>query len=180
MKKKDYLELKAKVIEAGYKKEIAWAESIKPCTLAGQFFNEYIWIVLNSGMKEQIARKIFDKITLARFNGIPISDVFNHTGKVVAIERMRTHYRKTFNNYKKAEDKLAFLESLPWVGGITKYHLAKNLGIDCVKPDRHLVRIAKTFGTKPLEMCKKLSDQTGDKLATVDTVIWRAANLGFI
>lgn len=180
MKKKTYLDLKAKVIRAGYGKEVEWSESIEVCTAAGSFFNEYIWIVLNAGMKNQVARKIYDKIKLALFDGKPISEVFGHTGKVLAIERMRTHYHKTFNNYKKAEDKLAFLESLPWIGGITKYHLAKNLGIDCVKPDRHLVRIAKTFGTKPLEMCKKLSDQTGDKLAAVDTVIWRAANLGFI
>ena len=58
--------------------------------------------------------------------------------------------------------------------------LAKNLGVDCVKPDRHLVRIAKMYNTNPFDMCQKLSDLTGDSLNTVDTVIWRAANLRMI
>ena len=66
------------------------------------------------------------------------------------------------------------------MGDIIKYHWAKNLGVNCVKPDRHLKRIAKTFNTNPFDMCQKLSEITGDNLNTVDTVIWRSANLGLI
>ena len=75
---------------------------------------------------------------------------------------------------------MAYLESIPWIGGITKYHLAKNLGFDCCKPDRHLVRISKEYNTSPEELCKRISEATGDRVATVDLVIWRVANLGLI
>ena len=181
MKLETYLDLKAKIIQSGYEKEVAWAESLTPCLSPEYFLSEYIWVVVNAGMKEQIARKIDKKITEAIRNRQPISEVFGHKGKADAISKMITSYRKVFSEFQKTTDKLAYLETLPWIGKITKYHLAKNIGvIDCVKPDRHLVRIAKEFGTTCVDMCKKLSDETGDKLVTIDVVIWRAANLGFI
>jgi hypothetical protein len=79
-----------------------------------------------------------------------------------------------------AADKLSFFESLPWIGPITKYHLAKNFGVECCKPDRHLVRIARQYDMTPDELCRKLAEETGNSVNTVDTVLWRAANLGFI
>ena len=59
---------------------------------------------------------------------------------------------------------------------ITCWHLAKNYGHDCAKPDRYLTRIAGAEGTH--DLCARLAKETGDRIATVDLVIWRAANLG--
>jgi len=174
------LDLKTKVIQNGYEQEVAWAESLESCSSAECFLDEYMWVVLNAGMKEQVARIIFGRIQEAIHIGIPILEVFAHKGKAAAMSKMMLSYHKTFSDFQKAPDKISYLESLPWIGKVTKYHLAKNLGIDCIKPDRHLVRIAKEFGTTPVDMCKKLSNETGDTLATTDVVIWRAANLGFI
>lgn len=180
MKVETYLDLKFKVIDAGYEGEVGWAESLRPCTSAGKFRDEYIWVVLNAGMKEQVAREIYRKINEAMQIEIPIEEVFGHKGKVEAIKKMNDSYEANFAMFLDVTDKLAFLETLPWIGKITKYHLAKNLGIDHVKPDRHLVRIAKKYKTTCLEMCKKLANETGDRLSVIDVVIWRAANLGFI
>jgi len=180
MKPETYLHLKAQIIQNGYEKEVAWAGSIYPCMSPKNFLDEYIWVVLNAGMKEQVARGIFRKIQEAISTGVPILEVFAHKGKAEAISKMLTSYNQIFNDYQKATDKMAYLETLPYIGKVTKYHLAKNLGIDGIKPDRHLVRIAKDYGVTCFDMCKKLSDETGDKLATIDLVIWRAANLGFI
>lgn len=74
--------------------------------------------------------------------------------------------------------KVAYLRSLPWIGDITCWHLAKNYGHDVAKPDRHLVRIAGDEGVHGL--CARLARESGDRVATVDLVIWRAANLGMI
>jgi thermostable 8-oxoguanine DNA glycosylase len=52
--------------------------------------------------------------------------------------------------------------------------------MDFAKPDRHLVRIAKSYKLEVEEMCLNLSKQTGERIGVVDVVIWRAANLGFI
>jgi endonuclease III len=180
MKAGTYLDLKAKVISNGYEKEVAWIESIIPCCSPEVFLDEYIWVVINAGMKEQVAKKIFGKVQEAIGLNIPVLEVFAHVNKAKAITQMLTSYRKVFAEYQQASDKISYLETLPYIGKITKYHLAKNLGVDCVKPDRHLARISKNFGMTPFDMCKKLSDKTGNTLSTVDLVIWRAANLGFI
>jgi hypothetical protein len=180
MKPETYMDLKARVIDAGYAKEVDWSDSIMPCTSASKFLDEYVWVVLNAGMKEQVARKIFERIQNAIQAGIPLLEVFGHKGKVAAIERMLKCYHEEFKLFQKAKDKLKRLESLPWIGKVTKYHLAKNLGIRVMKPDRHLVRIAEQYDTTCTELCLSLAAATGDKLVTVDTVIWRAANLGFI
>jgi len=71
-------------------------------------------------------------------------------------------------------------QSLPWIGPITKYYMAKNLGADVCKPDRHLTRIAGKYDMELEELCKKLSEESGDHISMVDNVIWRVANLGFI
>lgn len=47
----------------GYEKEVEWCRNIPPsedCT-AETFFEEYVWSVLNAGMKEQVARKIYER-----------------------------------------------------------------------------------------------------------------------
>lgn len=175
-----YQSLKQAIIDRGYAGEIEWAAGLKPCVDAIDFFMEYSWVVLNSGMKEQIARKIWERILKAIADGKKAADVFGHKGKAVAIDSMREGRELAFSGYQKATDKLKFLQSLPWIGPITKYHLAKNLGHDCVKPDRHLVRIAAKEGKTPDQMCREIAQETGDRLTEVDTVIWRAANLGLI
>lgn len=175
-----YFDLKNKVIEAGYADEIDWQQNLTPCEDSVQFANETIWVILNSGMKEQIARKINDRICAAIDRGQNISEVFGHTGKVKAIKYVLENSGNLFVEYVLAEDKIEYLKTIPFIGAITCFHLAKNLGNDCIKPDRHLVRIANEYGTTPNEMCDVLSNNTGDKKCVIDIVIWRAANLKMI
>jgi DNA-binding phage protein len=180
MTKDSYLAVKEKIINAGYAHEIEWAENLKPCPDAGTFFCEYMWVVLNSGMKNQIAAQIEARIYKAWEEGKPTTSAFGHRGKCDAIDLVRMYKNRVFGLYQGADDKIAFLKTLPWIGDITKFHLAKNLGHDYCKPDRHLMRIAKVSGMAPDELCKSLSASTGDKIATIDSVLWRAGNLGFI
>ena len=173
-----YIELKTELLRRGYAGEIDWAESIKPVNESMDFWNEFAWVVLNSGMKEQIARGIWQRVRPAVLNGGSASDVFGHKGKAAAIDCVWENRGRLLKEYHAAADKLAWIETLPWIGGITKYHLAKNYGHDCAKPDRHLVRIAGAEGTHAL--CARLGKATGDRIATVDVVIWRAANLKLV
>jgi hypothetical protein len=175
-----YLDLKKKLINKGYDWEIDWSEDLDQCEDSATFCQEFIWVVCNSGMKNQIAEKIYKKILNAIIDRVDISEVFCHEGKVSSIKYVIKNQTKLFGEYLAAEDKVKYCESLPWIGKITKYHLAKNLGVDCIKPDRHLVRIAKECKKDVFEMCKEISDIVGDKVRTVDVVIWRAANLGLV
>ena len=178
MNKTDFLNLRQKVIDAGYGEEIVWQESLSLCTDSQEFFAQYMWVVLSSGMKNQIARIIEERILKAWYEGKSTASVFKHVGKVKAINQVRDNKVGYYIEWSHADNQLEYLAKLPYIGNITKYHLAKNLGDDVVKPDRHLVRIANNYGVTPLELCDKLAKETGYRKATVDLIIWRAANLG--
>ena len=173
-----YLNTKHRLINLGYADEIDWSNDIKPPASPEVFWREFAWVVLNSGMKNQIAQKIWDKVRPAVESGQSASTVFGHKGKSGAIDQVWRDRVDLHFGFVTADDKVAYCETLPWIGGITKWHLAKNLGVDCAKPDRHLVRIAGAEGAHAL--CERLSKATGDRIATVDVVIWRAANLGLV
>jgi len=75
-------------------------------------------------------------------------------------------------------EQLEYLKSLPWIGDITKYHLARNLGLDVAKPDRHLMRLAKIFKYDDVQkMCQDVAERSKDRIGTVDVVLWRYCNL---
>ena len=173
-----YNEIKQELINLGYEYEINWSESLEPVSNSKEFWSEYAWVVISSGLKNQVAREIWNKVFLARARNQGASTVFGHEGKSKAIDHVYENRDRLFAEYQIAENKIEWLQTLPWIGPITKYHLAKNYGFDCVKPDRHLVRIAGDEG--PEALCRRLSEQSGDRIATVDVVIWRAANLGLV
>lgn len=180
MNPEKYIHLKDRIVQAGYGCDIEWSLNIKTCDNADDFFLEYGWTVMCSGMKEQVVRPVWEKIIDALVNGGAAHDVFRHKGKAASIDWMWLKRQHCFKIWSEARDKLAYLKSLSWIGDITKWHFAKNLGMDVCKPDRHLTRIATMFGMTPKELCLRLSEQIGDPVRTVDTVLWRAANLGFI
>lgn len=181
--KKTFMDLKKRQEAEGYAEEIKWAENLKYCSNADDFFGEYMWVVLSSGIKNQIARLIETRIRDAWEKGEPTSSAFGHKGKVKAIDEVSNHRVYYFQQWQQAQDKFEYLATLPWVGHITKFHLAKNLGMDIAKPDRHLVRIAQEYVADNYEMscfelCRRISSITGLRVATVDLIIWREANLG--
>jgi hypothetical protein len=71
-----------------------------------------------------------------------------------------------------------FIKELPFMGPVTSIHLAKNLGMTLVKPDRHLTRFASKTGYKsPDKMCQAIAELVGDPLSVIDIVIWRYATI---
>lgn len=178
---KEYLDLKDLVfLDPQYEREFLSYEHPRKNHSPETFAREAIWVILNSGMKNQVAQKIYERVIDAIDAGTDISDAFGHKGKVSAIKHIWENKKDLYGAYKASKDKLEFLVRIPWIGGITKYHLAKNLGHDCAKPDRHLVRIANEHGESVDDLCLRLSEATGDRIASVDYVLWRAANQGLI
>ena len=71
-----------------------------------------------------------------------------------------------------------YLREFPLMGPITAIHLAKNLEVQIVKPDRHLVRLAKSAGYESADvMCRTIADHVGDSLSVIDIVLWRYATI---
>jgi hypothetical protein len=173
-------EILTSVVGMGYGHDVEWQKNLQPCGNSHDFFLETCWVILNSGMKEQIARIIWERIKNAWHEGRTASDVFGHKGKSVALEFVRVNHASLFTAYVESSDKIAFLQTIPFIGKITWWHLAKNLGHDVVKPDRHLVRIATMYDLTPDQLCEKVSKETGYRKCVVDIVLWRAANLKLI
>jgi hypothetical protein len=162
------------VVEAGYEREIEWCANIrfKDITI-DDFFREYVWAVLNAGMREQAARSIFLK-----YIETMDTNVIRHDGKRKAIEHVLDNCKMYYDKLLSSDNKIEWFVTLPWIGDITKYHIARNLGIDAVKPDRHLVRLAERFGYEtPLKMCEAIKGETSERLGVIDVVLWRYCNL---
>jgi len=173
-----YFRIRNEIIDKGFREEIHWFRQIPSLENLTRlfFFREYVWVVISSGMKNQVAEKIFKEFWIddSTFN----FEAIKHPNKNKAIKKVYNRLDFYFNQFLKSKNKLKFLESLPHIGNITKYHLAKNLGLNVAKPDRHLVRIANQFEYNDVQkFCKKLSQLTNEKIGVVDVVLWRFANL---
>lgn len=175
----DFLQL-VELLGKQAEEDIRWAESIEPPSTPLAFALETIFVICNSGMKNTVARGIYERVTQALREGAPVANVFGHPGKAAAIETIWTARYELYGGYLASTDKLAFLESLPWIGGITKYHLAKNFGLQFAKPDVHLQRLADREGCTAQLLCEQLAAATGFKVATIDTVLWRACANGVL
>jgi hypothetical protein len=161
-------------------RDILWAESIQPPKDGHEFALETIFVICNSGMKNTIARSIFERVKAAIWEGRSASEVFGHKGKAAAIDYIWRHQELLWFDYMQARDKVEFLSRLPWIGNITKFHLAKNFGADVAKPDVHLQRLADLEGVTPQQLCERLAKQLELRVATIDTLLWRACANGVI
>ena len=100
----EYLRLKSTLVKRGYKKDITWCENIKPPNTDGQFLSEYIHVVINSGMKNDIANKIFRKVAVAIIEDKDISTVYGHAGKVKAIKSVMADNFRIWKRYMAAKE----------------------------------------------------------------------------
>jgi hypothetical protein len=184
------------VIDAGFADEVDWQSEIRFAHLTeSSFLAEYAWVVFSSGFRESILRRKFPELRRA-FLGFTSAttiaqrraqcrrdalSIFGHQGKVTAILDLCKRVQADGFDHLRAQLELRgveFIDELPFMGPATSYHLAKNIGLDVVKPDRHLVRIAKALGyASPYDLCVSIRDLVGDALSVIDIVIWRYATL---
>ena len=191
-----YLCAKQLVIKKGFAKEIDWQDEIQLSKIDEAYFlREAAWVVLSSGMREYVIRKKFPEISGAFYWWQSSKQIVeNH-------EKCKKHALKVFCNHKKInaiieiaeiilkngfnsikshikESGVEFIQTMPFMGPATSYHLAKNIGLDVVKPDRHLLRVADSTGfNNPHDLCEAISKAVGDRISVIDLVIWRFATL---
>lgn len=191
-----YLDAKRFVIDSGYFSEIdRQDQSLMRPASEHDLLREAAWVVLSSGMREQVIRRLFPAVTAAFHDWSSAAHVardqthciekalrfFRHRPKIDAIAHncVLVHQLGAESILRRTErEGPAVLQLFDYVGEVTCWHLAKNLGLDVVKPDRHLVRIAGAAGYEsPSVLCREIAEFTGDRVAVVDIVLWRYANL---
>lgn len=167
--------------------QITWSEQVRRPRTAIAMASEITFVICNSGMHHKAARSMFERVSGAidadaRANrpiALTRTDM-GHDGKREAVQYIWNHRTALFSDLQKIADADLpdWLEKLPWIGPITKYHAAKNLGADVAKPDRWLDRIAVLTGETVDGLCRRLADASGDRVATVDLVLWCACATG--
>ena len=125
-------------------------------------------------MASSVALPIYERCIKALQEGRSVTTVFGHPGKGAAMDWIWKHRCSLYSKLKRADDVVEFCGTLPWLGVITKFHLAKNIGVDVAKPDVHLTRLAEAEGTTAQELCDRLAKETGYRAATIDLITWRA------
>ena len=166
--------LERELVLRGFGPTIEWSETIVPPQSAEGFAENAIYVITNSGLANAVAVPIYERVMVALRMGFSASDVFGHPGKAKAMDTIWRDRRALFEGYSLAENKAGALRALPFIGAVTALHLAKNLGADTAKPDVHIERLARREGLSTEELCSRLSAETGYRVATVDTILWRA------
>jgi endonuclease III len=191
-----YTFAKTIVIDEGYLDEISWQSNLRFDDLdESTFLKELAWVVLSSGMRERIVRNLFEMISECFFNWVSVeriaenedkcfheaTKVFNNKSKISAIINAAHRIKSIgFHQLKKMirENPIETLQEFSYIGPITVYHLAKNIGLPVAKPDRHLTRIANRAGYNEVqEFCNEISRLSGDSIQVVDIVLWRFATI---
>jgi hypothetical protein len=184
------------VIDEGYQNEIDWQSHLSFKDLnESSFIREIAWVILTCGMKESIIRDRFDAISNCFFNWTSVKKIalnkekcisealkiFNNEAKMNAISNAAEKiYGSGFVLIKKKikNDPMGSLREFDYIGPVTMYHLAKNIGLPVAKPDRHLVRIAQMENYQDVQtFCQDVSKLSGDSIPVVDLVYWRYATL---
>src|SRR5258708_16999181 len=130
------------------------------------FFREFCWCCCTSGFNAKVVSKFFPALLSALE---PLFKIILINSKSIDIENIRNNSLKIFNNKRKIQaiidcallisnkiEQLGWkqfrdlelntpekLEQLPFIGPITKYHLARNIGLlEFMKFDLHLTRLS--------------------------------------
>jgi endonuclease III len=160
------------------------------------FFIEYTWVVHATGFSAKAVGKFMPRLVEAYGPYEELAErsldkavgrvkvVCNNPQKIKAVHTTARLLRdgiKTLGWEKFRQEKLSTpekLQELPYIGPVTRYHLARNIGLlDCVKPDLHLIRLAKHWGFPDcVTMCKEMGEGSGLPLGIVDLVVWYAAS----
>jgi hypothetical protein len=160
-----------------------------------EFLASYCWVVYASGFKVDIveekfpflqsAFKEFDLETLSRMRSITQAlKAVNHEGKATGfLEGAKNIHKEGFINFKKRLRKggIDILCDLPYIGKITKKHLAKKIGfMDIAKDDVWLERVKEFVSAESVEeVTSYLSTKFNETQNVIDVVLWRyCADIG--
>jgi len=187
-----YLDIKRHVINKGFAWEVDWQESQCINSLTeSEFYREAAWVILSSGMSVRSVTSVFKNVSIAFLNWECSEEIvtlgdncinnalrhFNHKGKINAILSIIQFANKIgFESFKLNLENsgVEYIQQFSFFGPATSFHLAKNIGMNVVKPDRHLIRLAEALNfSTPDKLCTVIANLIDEKISVVDVVLWR-------
>lgn len=173
-----------------------------------EFAYEVFYVICVAGFKQDYAKSIHEKIIkfIEKENGKisfeGLSTIYGNKNKVKSILNVwenREIYQNKFYSMKDINKKVDFLATLPHIGNITKFHLARNLGLNFVKydiwiqrlgvalyGDENLINLVNNAKLLPVikaacdVMFDKIHKLTLEKKGFIDVVLWRSCQKGLL
>ena len=187
-----YNQAKITVIAAGFSYELDWQRTRCFADFTeSDLLRESAWVILCSGFREATVRKAFDLLSLCFCDWESAHEitlnatacratalaVFRNLRKVDGIIGVARYVDNAgYGTLKEAivRDPIPELRNFPFIGPVTSWHLAKNLGLEVAKPDRHLARLSFSLGFEDAHhLCASVAAASGDCVKLVDLVFWR-------
>ena len=169
-----------------------------------EFVFEVFYVILASGFKQKIAKEKFLLIKNFICKGSKVCPenllkIFGNKNKINAICKIwenKEKYCKQFYSLSDTDDKICMLSTLPYIGEITKNHIARNLGINKVKYDVWIQRlgialygndkdkenslISKNVKNSCDKMFKDIALATNEPIGYIDVVLWKSCQIGIL
>ncbi len=156
------------------------------------FLREYLWVVYTCGFKADTVKKHWNQIEkmccgfkISKLKKLSFDDLLEQSPiknrkKLRAIKQscgiINDGFINEVHNIQNSEEAKKILRNLPFIGEITVYHIMRNLGIDCFKPDRHIVNIRDELGISGKELFDIiLAEYEEEYMGVVDHILWRAS-----
>lgn len=159
------------------------------------FLAEYCWVVFAAGFKVSILEEKFGELervfkqfkpdAIARMRSIRLETLpIQHEGKANGfLKGAKLVHKAGWDDFKAGLEEKAGLDEeygidalkvLPWIKDVTKYHLAKNIGLaDVAKPDVHLVWCRDHCAARSVdELVAYLASKYEMTEHKVDAVLW--------
>ena len=102
---------------------------VAPLADADAFAHAAIHAICEAGVAAWEGRRAFWRCRQAIRAGVTVRTVFRHAGKADAIDAIWRERDRLFAMFRAADDKLAALAALPWIGAVTRQRLAQRLGL---------------------------------------------------
>lgn len=188
-----FYRLAKRAIEASeFASEIEWQSSRRSELFTEtDLLRECAWVVLCTGFKESVVRRQFPFISACFFEwesshaisakadlcAATALTFFPNTKKISSIiAAVKLVEAAGFERFRAdaMRKPIETLSALPFIGPVTAFHLAKNLGFNVAKNDRHLQKLSAVMGfAHAQDLCAYISGITGDAVSVVDVVLWR-------
>lgn len=151
---------------------------------------EYAWVVVSCGMTAHVTDRLWPGLSAAFRNWDPAAvaaaardaqiealSVLKHPRKIGAILAMADSLAEQPGQMARlaarpVPEALAWLQTLPWVGPTSRYHLARNLGWDVVVQTGPVPRLAAFLETTPDDLVRRTAGEVGERIRVVDLVLW--------
>jgi hypothetical protein len=184
------------IISEGFQWEIDLVENryLKDITAQHLAWNFLFCALGSSGLNNKVVQKQYDRFVAEynagkdAFESIPNGRIreavfFVWTNKDDILTALKIK--------KDDESRIEYIKTLPQMGPKTAYHFARNIGIDCIKPDIWMNRLAYGYGfyenpdkLYPERMCLEIQNHlpivNGPpyyRIGTIDVILWRYCNL---